>query len=99
MIVLDTHIWFWWINQDRNSLGANRCELIADTTLIAVSAISCFEIAWLQHHQRISLPCSPKDWFDKALDQSGILLLPITPDIAARAVQLHEHHSDPIKTG
>lgn len=62
---------------------------------IAVSAISCFEIAWLERHQRIILPCQPTEWFEKALSHSGIELLPITPAIAARAVNLPEHHSDP----
>ena len=63
--------------------------------MVAVSAISCFEVAWLERHQGISLPCPPSKWFDHALGQSGILLLPITPTIAVRAVALHEHHSDP----
>jgi PIN domain nuclease of toxin-antitoxin system len=30
-----------------------------------------------------------------ALDGSGIILLPITPEIACKAVDLSEHHSDP----
>ena len=95
MIVLDTHIWFWWINNDRKTLGSIRLEQITSAETIAVSAISCFEIAWLERHGRISLPCQPVEWFEKALSQSGIELLPITPAIATRAVNLQEHHSDP----
>lgn len=95
MIILDTHIWIWWANNDFQLLDSRRQKLIASADLVAVSAISCFEVAWLERHQRISLPCQPTDWFDKALSQSGITLLPITPAIAARAVDLHEHHSDP----
>jgi PIN domain nuclease of toxin-antitoxin system len=34
-------------------------------------------------------------WFEKALDGSGITLLPITARIARIAVQLPEHHRDP----
>jgi len=95
MIVLDTHIWFWWINNDHQSLGSIRQEKIASAEIIAVSAISCFEIAWLERHRRISLPCQPTEWFEKALSHSNIELLPITPTIATRAVNMHEHHSDP----
>lgn len=95
MIVLDTHIWFWWINNDYQSLGPVRQEQIASAETIAVSVISCFEIAWLERHRRISLPCQPSEWFEKALGLSGIELLPITPAIATRAVNMHEHHSDP----
>lgn len=47
----------------------------------------------MQHY--ISLPCQPVEWFEKALNNSGIVLLPITPSIAARAVDLPEHHSAP----
>jgi len=95
MIVLDTHIWLWWINNDYQHLGSARQEQIAGADVVCVSAISCFEVAWLERHQRINLPCQATEWFEKALSHSGILLLPITPAIAARAVVLHEHHSDP----
>lgn len=86
MIVLDTHIWLWWINNDLQSLGSIRQEQIVSAEKIAVSAISCFEVAWLERHRRISLPCQPTEWFEKALSKSGIELLPITPTIATRAV-------------
>lgn len=42
-----------------------------------------------------SIPMAEDDWFDKALEGSGIALLPITPRIARLAVQLPEHHRDP----
>jgi PIN domain nuclease of toxin-antitoxin system len=80
MIVLDTHIWFW-INNDHQSLGAVRQEQIESAETIVVSAISCFEIAWLERHRRISLPCQLSEWFEKALSHSSIELLPITPAI------------------
>ena len=95
MIVLDTHIWFWWVNNDRKTIGSIRREQITSARTIAVSAISCFEIAWLERHGRIYLPCQPVEWIEKALSQSGIELLPITPAIATRAVNLQEHHNDP----
>lgn len=76
-------------------LGANRKELIETADTVAVSAISCFEVAWLERHGRIVLPCDRSAWFEKALQGSGIMLLPITPQIAGMAVDLPEHHSDP----
>ena len=95
MIILDTHIWIWWINNDLHSLGVARQEQITSAEVIAVSAISCFEVAWLARHRRIGLPCQAIEWIEKALNPSGISLLPITPAIATRAVDLQEHHSDP----
>ncbi len=95
MIVLDTHIWLWWVNRDISSLGAVRKEFIEAADTAAVSAISCFEVAWLERHERIALPCDRVSWFEKALQGSGILLLPVTPRIAGMAVDLPEHHRDP----
>ena len=94
MIILDTHIWLWWVNSDAAMLGANRKELIETADTVAVSAISCFEVAWLERHGRIVLPCDRSAWFDKALQGSGIMLLPITPQIAGMAIDIPEHHSD-----
>ncbi|MEA1968355.1 MAG: type II toxin-antitoxin system VapC family toxin [Thermodesulfobacteriota bacterium] len=94
MIILDTHIWIWWVNGD-DSLGTGRKELIETTETVAVSAISCFEVSWLEHHNRIELPYDRRTWFDKALQGSNIMLMPITPEIASIAVDLPEHHSDP----
>ena len=95
MIVLDTHIWLWWVNGDDTLLGAQRKQRIESCDQAAVSAISCFEIAWLERHGRITLPYDRDSWFDKALANSGITLLPVTPHVAGAAVDLPEHHSDP----
>lgn len=94
MIVLDTHIWLWWINND-NRVGKERKLHIDQSDCVSVSIISCFEVAWLERHGRITLPCKTLDWFEKSLYPSGISLLPITPQIVICAVNLPEHHSDP----
>ncbi|MFZ2406868.1 MAG: type II toxin-antitoxin system VapC family toxin [Methylobacter sp.] len=62
---------------------------------VGVSAISCFEVAWLERHNRIALPCPRQEWLEKALAGSGISLLPISPIVASIAVDLPEHHRDP----
>lgn len=73
MIVLDTHIWLWWINQDQTRLKPAWIARIDGAEPVGVSAISCFEVAWLAHHGRIELPIAEDDWFDKALEGSGII--------------------------
>ena len=95
MIVLDTHSWLWWIDRDPSRLKPAWTARIESAEPVGVSAISCFEIAWLTHHGRLELPLPEDDWFDKALAGSGVALLPITPRIARTAVQLPEHHRDP----
>lgn len=95
MIILDTHIWLWWVNNDTVNLDPDRIRQIEYSDIVAISAISCFEVAWLEHHGRISLSKKTSEWFEKALDGSGIKLMPVTPEIACMAVELPEHHSDP----
>lgn len=95
MIVLDTHIWLWWVNENIELLGQVRNDLIQCADIVSVSAISCFEVAWLDAHGRIELQCSRASWFEKALEGSDIKLLPVTPIVACIAVDLPEHHSDP----
>lgn len=95
MIILDTHIWLWWIGKDDQHLKNTWRERIADAKQVGVSAISCFEVAWLVQHGRVELSESLNLWFEKALSGSGIDLVAITPEIARIAVQLPEHHRDP----
>lgn len=95
MIILDTHVWLWWINQDLAQLGNAWRDALERTDRVGVSAISCLKVAWLVHHGRIALPESTDTWFEKALEGSGIDLVPITPAIAQRAAELPEHHRDP----
>jgi PIN domain nuclease of toxin-antitoxin system len=95
MIILDTHIWLWWIGKVDRHLKITWRERIGQANQVGVSAISCFEVAWLVQHGRIEL-AEPLDiWFEKALSGSGIDLVAITPEIARIAVQLPEHHRDP----
>lgn len=95
MIVLDTHIWLRWIQMDHTRLKPHWHEKIAASAQVGVSAISCFEVAWLVQHERIQLSEPLDSWFEKALAGSKIDLLPITPQIARIAVQIPEHHRDP----
>lgn len=96
MIILDTHIWIWWINGDYSAIGTARCNSIEQSDTVAVSTVSFFEVAWLDRHGRIKLQTTRKDFFDKALNESGIKVLPLTPQIAEIAVDLPEHHRDPM---
>lgn len=95
MIILDTHVWLWWVNQDATQLRPGWIDRIEGREDVGVSAISCFEVAWLERHGHIGFSCPREEWFDKALAGSGVLLLPITPAIASCAVDLPEHHRDP----
>ena len=46
MLVLDTHIWLWWMAGDKK-LKPVLQEMIVQADRVGVSAISLFEVAWL----------------------------------------------------
>lgn len=95
MLVLDTHIWHWWVNQIPGKLSDSILGLIAESEVVVVSAISCFEMAWLVRHGRIEMDMAFDDWLREVEANSGIQILPVTAQIASLAVRLPEHHKDP----
>lgn len=97
MIVLDTHVWVWWV-QGEPRLPRNAVERIEqeEAAGIGVSAISCWEIAKLVEHGRLALPLPVEEWLTTALSYPGMELVPISPRIAVESTQLPgEFHSDP----
>jgi PIN domain nuclease of toxin-antitoxin system len=95
MIVLDTHIWHWWVNQIPGKLSTKTVALIEEADEVSVSAISCFEMAWLVRHGRIDLNMPFENWFSQIEHSTDIRILPVTAQIGIQAVSLPEHHKDP----
>lgn len=95
MIVLDTHIWHWWINQIPGRLSSGIIDLIEQADEIAVSAISVCEMAWLVRHGRIDLGATFEQWLEEVIASECVKSLPVTPRIASLAVTLPEYHKDP----
>ena len=96
MIVLDTHIWVWWVHDDSRLPSALRAYLNTQETGIGVSAISCWEVAKLVELQRITLSRPIAQWLDFALAYRGVQLLAFTPRIAVESTQLPgTFHRDP----
>ncbi len=95
IILLDTHIWFWFINQEFSRFPAHWREAIETATQVGVSPISCYEIALAHQRGRLELPCAVDRWLLEALEPTGIVLFPLTAEIAYRAVNLAPIHKDP----
>lgn len=97
MILLDTHIWIWWVHRDDRlprSLQAVVDQACGDA--VGVSAISCWEVAKLVERGRLRLPMPTHDWLLAALSYPGVTLLPLSPDIAAESCALPgSFHADP----
>lgn len=52
-------------------------------------------MGWLVSHNRIKLQFSVAEWLDQ-VQAGGVVIVPVTRDIAMRAVALPEHHKDPV---
>lgn len=94
MLVLDTHALYWWANQTPSKLSARQLEAIETADSVAVSVMTCWEMAWLVSHGRIVLRLPVSDWLNE-LEAAGVAVIPISKTIALRAVSLPEHHKDP----
>ena len=97
MILLDTHIWIWWVHGDPR-LTARQSQLLQDNERggLGVSIISCWETAKLAALGRLTLPVTVDDWMSQALSYPGIRLFELTPQIAIESTRLPgSFHRDP----
>ena len=95
MIVLDTHIWVRWLDPTADPLPQSLIDKIETAETLAISAITCWEVAWLNRRGRIILQLPLADWIDQGLQGSEVVCLPIGREIASCAALLPEHHRDP----
>lgn len=97
MILLDTHAWVRWLHPELGQplpVGLREWLEIEEDTL-AISVISCLEVAQLVKKGVLSLPLSLPEWYRAALDESGILCVPVTPALLHASTQLPDIHRDP----
>ena len=95
MLILDTHALYWWVNRTPDKLGQQQIDAIETAESLAVSAMTCWEMAWLVKHGRIALKLPISDWLNQ-VEENGVAVIPVSRAIAERAVSLPEHHKDPV---
>lgn len=97
VIVLDTHIWVWWVHGDSSLPDSARTLLDAsEKDGIAVSAISCWEVSKLVERGRLILPCPVLNWLRQALAYPGVRLIELSPQICVESTRLPGiFHRDP----
>lgn len=97
MILLDTHVWVWWVQNDPR-LGAGSVAWLDGLSDegIGVHVISCWEVAMLTINGRLDLPCSLDEWVALALDYPGVRLHTLTLEVAVDSCRLPgDCHKDP----
>ncbi|AFY89238.1 type II toxin-antitoxin system VapC family toxin [Chroococcidiopsis thermalis] len=96
MIVLDTHIWVWWVDGNQRLTKANEQWIQQyQPQGLGVSIISCWEVAKLVENNKLVLSCSVSEWLNDALAYPGVQLLDLTLPIVVESTQLVGFHRDP----
>jgi PIN domain nuclease of toxin-antitoxin system len=97
VILLDTHIWIWWVSQSDRLQRRHRELLYSGADRVfGVSVISCWEVAKLAQYGRLQLDRAVELWIGDALAQPGVSLVHLNPQIAVESTQLPPpFHRDP----
>lgn len=98
MIVLDTHVWVWWVsNPEKLSRGARGAISEAmKNNAVLISAISVWEVALLVARERLKLSIEVVDWIARSERLPFVRFIPVDTSIALKTVFLPGHiHNDP----
>lgn len=98
MILLDTHIWIWWISRSNRLTSDELASLDALSTSgdISIASISLWEMANLVSLKRLTLNRSLDDWLQAATDPMFVKVHRISPKVSAEIAVLPETlHRDP----
>jgi len=98
MILLDTHIWLWWLHTPEQLSERARTLLTIGEhqNSLMVSTISVWEIAVKHRAGKLPLPLAIDEWFALAKTRPGITIEPLDPLDAIVSTQLPgDFHKDP----
>ncbi|MGD9054021.1 MAG: type II toxin-antitoxin system VapC family toxin [Desulfobacterales bacterium] len=97
MILLDTHAWWWSLTEPEN-LSKTAIKTIRQTKSDQrmIASISIWEFAMMAAKKRIRLKISVAKWLSRALKETGLGVIEISPEIAIDACNLPGNfHKDP----
>jgi PIN domain nuclease of toxin-antitoxin system len=98
VILLDTHVWVWWVSNP--DLLSSQADTLINKAMVEkkiyISSISVWEVAMLVVKGRLHLTLDIKDWIRSCESLPFIQFVPVTNSIAFEAVHLPENSlSDP----
>jgi PIN domain nuclease of toxin-antitoxin system len=90
-LLLDTHTLLWWVADDRRLSEQAREAIAHEDSVVAVSAVSGWEISIKQSLGKLRAPTNLVD----QIDINNFVALPVTFDDGLAAGALPRHHRDP----
>lgn len=78
-VLLDTHVWLWWLTGDSSLRRRERQALdrLAERRELGLSAISLWEAQMLYRKGRLDLPLPFVDWLEQAADERMVGIAPL----------------------
>ena len=90
MIVLDTHVWVWWVSGS-GRLSKTASEVIERAVAgkgFHLSSISAWEVAMLVRDHRLELKTGVEDWIARSESLPFVHFVPVSNRIAVRSTSL-----------
>jgi PIN domain nuclease of toxin-antitoxin system len=94
LIILDTCA-LLWLAQGGGRLTTETMTRIDEEPVVAVSAITAFEIAVKYEKGKLSLSVPPEEWWHRAIEHHRLEVISLTAQTMIRATRLPAIHSDP----
>lgn len=94
VIILDTCA-LLWLAGDQSMLSEQTLARLEEEPIVAVSAISAFEIALKWFARKLELPVPAREWWDGVVAHHHLEVLPVGAHVAIRATELPPIHRDP----
>ena len=98
MVLLDTHIWLWWLLGDGDLSSKERevLEQLAASNMLAISWVTIWETEMLERKGRIQLLPDFQTWIRLATKPEIITLLSADTEVVLAQRQLPDSfHGDP----
>jgi PIN domain nuclease of toxin-antitoxin system len=88
--LLDTHVWWWWVNGDRRLSRPQQRVLrrISEENPILLSDISLWEVATLASLGRLEVTIPLREWLEHAAAEPLVRRCHISPAVAAEVATL-----------
>jgi PIN domain nuclease of toxin-antitoxin system len=98
LIVLDTHVWVWWVSSPERLSPTARQQIDSEASerQIQISSISCWEVSLLVKKGRLELTLDVEEWIDRSEALPFFRFVPVDNRIAVLSNRLPgEFHEDP----
>lgn len=94
-VLLDTHVWLWYLLGDEHLSQRHREIITDDTVELLLSSISVWEAYLLIEKERLPVNDAPAVWLRNALHTLPVREAGVTFAVALRSRSLDLSHQDP----